>query len=201
MNRRILILCENSWISRWSRYGSLSGSNGCNKHGLPTLSVKVLLRAIVWHPCRKPACLEQIKGNRFYGKAINPASKEPEATLGHWYGKNSSEDDAWYRSEKFNSHGVRITRSYDWRNGNCDAVDSQKFRGRGFKQLTGRSNYADCWTFRGWLSISTFTADWWTDPSFRAHNRSGMKKIPATIDAPPRMLLFLITAWTVAGFI
>ncbi|WP_338340232.1 peptidase M23 [Burkholderia vietnamiensis] len=138
---------------------------------------------------QETSMLGEIKGNRFYGKTINPASKEPEATLGHWYGKNSSEDDAWYRSEKFNSHGVRITRSYDWRNGNCDAVDSQKFRGRGFKQLTGRSNYAAYWTFRGWLSISTFTADWWTDPSFCAHNRSGMKKVPATIDDPQNIAL------------
>jgi hypothetical protein len=36
-----------------------------------------------------------------------------------------------------------IAHSYNWKNGNCDYGDAQKFRGRGFKQLTGRSNYAD----------------------------------------------------------
>ncbi|WP_124585368.1 hypothetical protein [Burkholderia contaminans] len=133
---------------------------------------------------QETSMLGELKGGRFYGKVINPASKILESTLGHWYGQNSGEDDAWYRSEKFNSHGTRITSSYDWRNGNCDRDDSQKFRGRGFKQLTGRSNYANYWLFRGWISSSSFTESWWADPAFRARNRGGMRKIPAVIDAP-----------------
>ncbi|WP_217590199.1 M23 family metallopeptidase [Burkholderia sp. GbtcB21] len=138
---------------------------------------------------QETSMLGELKGSSFYGKVINPASKVLESTLGHWYGQSSGEDDAWYRSEKFNSHGTRITSSYDWRNGNCDRDDSQKFRGRGFKQLTGRSNYADYWTFRGWISSSSFTESWWTDPEFRARNRSGMKKNPAVIDDPHKVAL------------
>ena len=40
--------------------------------------------------------------------------------------------------------------------GNTDSGDGIKFRGRGFKQLTGRFNYAEYWIFRGWLSSSSF---------------------------------------------
>ncbi len=86
-------------------------------------------------------------------------------------------------------HGARITGSYDWRNGNCDRVDAQKFRGRGFKQLTGRSNYSDYWVFKSWISTTSFSASWWQDPAFIAHNRSGVTKVPAMIDEPQRVSL------------
>lgn len=125
----------------------------------------------------------------FHGTHINPASEADEATLGHWYGAIPAEDDAWFRSVKFNSHGGRITGSYDWKLGNCDPEDAQKFRGRGFKQLTGRSNYADYWVFRGWLSPSNFTSQWWSDAAYQHHNRHGMTKIPAPIDDPHRTTL------------
>ncbi|MFD1561949.1 hypothetical protein ACFSHT_40925, partial [Paraburkholderia silviterrae] len=130
-----------------------------------------------------------LESDGFHGTVTNPASEVPESTLGHWYGQIPTEDDPWFRSVKFNSHGVRVTGSYDWRNGNCDREDSQKFRGRGFKQLTGRSNYADYWTFKGWILSATFTASWWTDSAYIAHNRSGMTKTPAPIDAPQRVAL------------
>jgi predicted chitinase len=120
----------------------------------------------------------------FHGTVINPASKNLEATLGHWYGAIQSEDDAWFRSVKFNSHGGRIAGSYNWKNGNCDLEDAQKFRRRGFKQLTGRSNYAAYWVFKGWISRASFTALWWTDSAFIAHNRVAMTKVPATIENP-----------------
>lgn len=35
--------------------------------------------------------------------------------------------------------------------GNITAGDGRKFKGRGIKQLTGRYNYAEYWSFRGWL--------------------------------------------------
>jgi predicted chitinase len=122
-----------------------------------------------------------------HGKEVNPASKIPESMLGHWYGQISTEDDAWYRNVKFNKNGKRITGSYDWKNGNCDHEDAQKFRGRGFKQLTGRSNYASYWVFRGWISRTSFNPSWWDDPAYIAHDRNGMKKIPAKIDDPQRI--------------
>jgi hypothetical protein len=125
----------------------------------------------------------------FHGTSENPASKLNESNLGHWYGAVPAEDDGWFRSKKYNSHGALITGSYDWRLGNCDREDAQKFRGRGFKQLTGRSNYADYWLFRGWLSKSDFSPSWWSDPAYRIHNRAGMTKNPAIINNPHRVTL------------
>ncbi len=138
---------------------------------------------------QETSMLGHLDATGFHGTVTNPASEADESTLGHWYGELPAEDDAWFRSTKFNSHGTRITGSYDWRNGNCDRDDSQKFRGRGFKQLTGRSNYAAYWLFRGWIQVSSFTDSWWTDPAFLHHNRAAMTKVPARIDDPQRVAL------------
>jgi predicted chitinase len=119
---------------------------------------------------------------------LNPASVESEATLGHWYGKESSEFDDYYSSEKFNSKGKRITGSYSWVNGNVGDVDAQEFRGRGFKQLTGRANYAAYWLYRGWLKKTDFDDSWWLDPEYKLHNEKKMKKRPAVIDEPDRII-------------
>lgn len=119
---------------------------------------------------------------------LNPASVESEATLGHWYGKESEEYDGYYSAEKFNSKGKRITGSYSWINGNVGDVDAQEFRGRGFKQLTGRANYADYWMYRGWLKRTDFDDGWWLDPEYKLHNPSKMKRRPAVIDGPDRII-------------
>lgn len=39
--------------------------------------------------------------------------------------------------------------------------DGMKFRGRGFKQLTGLSNYTVYWTYRGWLHRMDYDNNWW----------------------------------------
>ncbi|CAG4928577.1 hypothetical protein R70241_05748 [Paraburkholderia saeva] len=119
-----------------------------------------------------------------YGTHTNPMSVKSESDLGHWYGAIPTEDDPWYRLAKYNSLGHLITSSYDWRGGNCDREDAQKFRGRGFKQLTFRSNYADYWVYRAWILGSSFTASWWSDPQYHAKHRALMTKIPAGIDNP-----------------
>ena len=63
---------------------------------------------------------------------------------------------AWFGSTKYNSKGGLIASTYNWRAGNLDDPDAQKYRGRGFKQLTGRTNYVNYWVYRGWLDKSTF---------------------------------------------
>ncbi|UXU91939.1 M23 family metallopeptidase [Burkholderia sp. S-53] len=119
-----------------------------------------------------------------YGVRTNPISVKSEKDLGHWYGEIPSEDDPYFRLTKYNSKGGFIASSYDWRFGNCDREDAQKFRGRGFKQITFRSNYSDYWLYRGWIHQSNFTASWWSDPQYGSKNRVLMKKIPARIDNP-----------------
>lgn len=44
--------------------------------------------------------------------------------------------------------------------GNTDAGDGVKFRGRGFKQLTGRYNYSEYWVYRGWLNANAYDHSW-----------------------------------------
>lgn len=53
--------------------------------------------------------------------------------------------------------------------GNISQGDGVKFKGRGFKQLTGRYNYAEYWVFRGWLKKGVdFDWDWVKNTSKRA---------------------------------
>jgi predicted chitinase len=119
-----------------------------------------------------------------YGTHTNPMSVKSESDLGHWYGAIPSEDDPWFRLAKYSSLGHLITSSYDWRGGNCDREDAQKFRGRGFKQLTFRSNYSDYWVYRAWILESSFTPSWWSDSQYHAKHRALMTKVPASIDNP-----------------
>ncbi|HDU2769670.1 TPA: M23 family metallopeptidase, partial [Klebsiella pneumoniae] len=77
------------------------------------------------------------------GGVIVEASTFNETTkLGHWYGALKAEKDNYFSGKKYNSRGGYITGSYSWINGNCGDVDAQKFRGRGFKMLTGLNTYS-----------------------------------------------------------
>lgn len=63
--------------------------------------------------------------------------------------------------------------------GNCQPSDGPRFKGRGFKQLTGRYNYAEYWCFRGWLKKGEdFDVGW-------EHDRA--KRYPK-VDNPERVI-------------
>jgi len=127
------------------------------------------------------------EGQRLLGSSINQASTSAEVDLGHWYGSVDTENDPWFRLEKYNSHGARITGSYSWLNGNVGDVDAQKFRGRGFKQLTGLDNYAEYWVYRGWLTRDSFDANWWDDREYIARRPTRMRRRPAQVPDPQRI--------------
>jgi len=125
-----------------------------------------------------------INGEVHGNSGIDRQSAVDESRFGHWWGSNPNERVDWYGSKKYNSKGGLISSSYNWRMGNLGDPDAQKFRGRGFKQLTGRDNYVQYWVYRGWLAISSFDKHWWSDPQYTAKNARGMRKIPGIVDNP-----------------
>ena len=46
---------------------------------------------------------------------------------------------------------------------NTDGGDGVKFRGRGFKKLTGRFNYSEYWVYRGWLDAKSYDHAWFAN--------------------------------------
>jgi predicted chitinase len=50
--------------------------------------------------------------------------------------------------------------------GNVEWNDGGTFRGRGFKQMTGRDNYSNYWQYRGWLNANAFSPRWWRNPGW-----------------------------------
>lgn len=121
------------------------------------------------------------------GGVIVEASTFNETTkLGHWYGALKAEKDNYFSGKKYNSRGGYITGSYSWINGNCGDVDAQKFRGRGFKMLTGLNTYSSYWVYRGWLSKMTLMNIGGMTRSTRK-NSAGMKKKPPKIGNPQKV--------------
>lgn len=121
------------------------------------------------------------------GGVIVEASTFNETTkLGHWYGALKAEKDNYFSGKKYNSRGGYITGSYSWINGNCGDVDAQKFRGRGFKMLTGLNTYSSYWVYRGWLSKMTLMNIGGMTRSTRK-NSAGMKKKLPKIGNPQKV--------------
>ncbi|WP_337264494.1 MULTISPECIES: M23 family metallopeptidase [unclassified Serratia (in: enterobacteria)] len=128
-----------------------------------------------------------ILDGRQKGDGPQPLSKMNEADLGHWYGEIPTEQDNYFSGDKYTNSGRFIAHSYSWILGNCGDIDAQKFRGRGFKMLTGRSNYAPYWVYRGWLAKSSFDQHWWTDRMYRERRVAQMRKRPAIIERPQKV--------------
>ncbi len=123
------------------------------------------------------------------GEKLKDSYQKHEESLGHWWGKLPEEKVEFYAREKYRSDGKKYANSYNWRNGNLDGDDAQKFRGRGFKQLTFLDNYTKYWVYRGWLKKESFDANWTADPAYKKKNRSLLKKHPPIISNPEAISL------------
>ncbi|WP_143286625.1 M23 family metallopeptidase [Burkholderia ubonensis] len=74
------------------------------------------------------------------------------------------ENDGYLRSPPARAADVSYFNRYNGNAGlgNTDAEDGVKFRGRGFKQLTGRYNYSQYWEFRGWSVGGPYNRAWFS---------------------------------------
>jgi predicted chitinase len=102
---------------------------------------------------------------------VKESLQQYEIDHGYWWGREPNEKSDFFARERYNSKGKKIASSYNWRIGNLDGDDAQKFRGRGFKQLTFLSNYVNYWVFMGWLKLKREQLNWFNDLGYKPRIR------------------------------
>ncbi|WP_442854821.1 glycoside hydrolase family 19 protein, partial [Burkholderia sp. Leaf177] len=111
-------------------------------------------------------------------KAMNKHLVLSPARMAHFLGQGAEESRTLTWMDERRSE-ESCNKLYGGKNGNDLRGDGYKFRGRGLKQLTGKYNYAEYWTYRGWIKRNVdFQDSWWDNK----------KATAPTIDNPSLIL-------------
>ncbi|MBW0449425.1 hypothetical protein EN871_11670 [bacterium M00.F.Ca.ET.228.01.1.1] len=122
---------------------------------------------------RKYGLNKPVRMSHFFGQSAIESYymmvvRECSVAIGHAISTNHisimPETDGYLRSPPAPAAAVAYFNMYEGNTnlGNTDAGDGVKFRGRGFKQLTGRYNYSQYWEFRGWSVGGPYNHQWFT---------------------------------------
>ncbi|MGY4728481.1 peptidase M23 [Burkholderia pyrrocinia] len=113
------------------------------------------------NPVRATHFLGQIAVESYYMMAVRETSVAVPIAIRTNHASVLSESDGYLHAP---SNFVSYFHNYEnnIRLGNTSTGDGVKFRGRGFKQLTGRYNYSEYWVFRGWLDGKSYNRAWFS---------------------------------------
>ncbi len=120
---------------------------------------------------RKYGLNNEVRMSHFFGQSAVEsyymmAVRESSVAIGHAISTNHisimPESGGYLRSPPAAAAAIAYFQMYENNValGNTDPGDGVKFRGRGFKQLTGRYNYSQYWMFRGWSVGGSYNHQW-----------------------------------------
>ncbi|WP_321948993.1 peptidase M23 [Paraburkholderia sp. J10-1] len=150
---------ELSQIYSESKYAALGKAGDEYREKYRTAINQVFRKYAIGNQVRGAHFFGQIAVETYYMMVVRESSIEIATAIRTDHASVVPESDGYLRSP---ASVVSYFSRYENKSGlgNTDAGDGAKFRGRGFKQLTGRYNYSEYWVFRGWLDSRSYNHAW-----------------------------------------